>query len=83
MQKCAFVCFPEGHYWCRHLFKDPGALHLSGDRFIFNYIFLTSLGLLRVCQVNNGLDPLSEVQKHIRGIEIVSSLIQGELEEAM
>lgn len=64
------VCFPKGRhpYWCRCLFEDRGALHLSADCFIFNYIFLTSLGLLRVCQVNNGLDHLSEVQKHISGI---------------
>lgn len=36
-----------------------------------------------VCQVNNGLDHLSEAQKHISGIEIVSSFIQGRLEEAI
>lgn len=79
------MCFPEGRCprWRRRLFEDPGALHLSADRFIFNYIFLTSLGLLRVCQVNNGLDHLSGVQKHISGIETVGSFTQAGLEEAI
>lgn len=45
VQKRVSVCFPEGRcpHWWRRLLEDRGARRLSADRFIFNYIFLTSL----------------------------------------